>query len=189
RAAESLASSALPNGYEGQWTGSALQQIMAGGLAPILFGMALIFVYLFLVAQYESWAIPISVMLAAPIAILGGFIALLITGQPFDLYGQVGMVLLIGFSVKNAILIVEFEKFKRDDEKLSILKAATEGALLRFRAVVMTALAFTMGVIPLAIASGAGAESRHSIGYVVMGGMIANAVFATMLIPAFYVML
>jgi len=187
-AMEELSTTALPNGYTYSWTGQAYQEILAGSQTSIIFILAILFVYLFLVAQYESWMIPFSVLMAVPIAICGAVLMQMIAGQINDIYMQIGMVLLIGMSAKNAILIVEFAMELRAEGK-SIIDAALTAGSLRFRAVLMTAFSFIFGVFPLVIASGAGAASRRSLGTAVFGGMLASVVVATVLVPVFYLLI
>jgi HAE1 family hydrophobic/amphiphilic exporter-1 len=180
-----VAKEKLPAGYTFEWTGQAYQEILAGDSSSIILGLALLFVFLFLVAQYESWSIPISVMLAVPVAIFGAVVAQTLAGLNNDVYMQIGVVLLVGLASKTAILIVEFAKQLREEGN-SIADSAFNAARLRFRAVLMTAFSFILGVIPLAVAIGAGAASRRSLGTAVLGGMIAAAILGTLLVPPFY---
>ena len=149
--------------------------------------MSLVFIFLFLVGLYESWLLPISVLLVTPVALVGALVFQYVAGYALDIYSQIGLVMLIGLSTKQAILIIEFAK-DAHKEGLSIKDAAMRAAKLRFRAVMMTNIAFILGLLPLVFASGAGASSRHSVGMTVFGGMIAVAFIGTFLVPAFYVM-
>lgn len=180
--------SKLPQGYIYEWAGQSKQEIEAGDLAPVLFALAILFVYLFLVAQYESWTIPFSVIAAVPLALFGAMLALYTVGMANNIYAQVGLVLLIGLSTKTAILIVEFAMEQRAAGE-TIVNAALNAAKMRFRAVLMTALSFILGVLPLVFATGAGAGSRVSLGITVLAGMTAATIFGTLLVPYFYMLI
>ena len=171
-------------GYE--WSGVTEQQKAAGNLAPIIFGLAIVFVFLFLAAQYESWTMPFSVLLSVPLAILGAVVITMARSLDNNIYFQIAMILLIGLASKSAILIVEFAKQQHDEEGKSIYDAALIAARLRFRAILMTALSFILGVIPLVIASGAGANSRVSLGTAVFGGMLVATAAGVFVIPLLY---
>ena len=184
-AMERLAAKALPKGYVYDWSSMSLQERKAGGKVSILFALALLFGYLFLVGQYESWTIPLAIIIYVPVATLGALTGLWLTGLNLSIYAQVGLVLLVGLASKNAILIVEFSKDRRK-EGLSVQKAAVEGARIRFRPVLMTAFTFILGVAPMVIASGAGAGSRRAIGTTVFSGMLMATMVGIFLIPALY---
>jgi len=185
-AMETTAKATLPSAYGYEWTSMSYQEIKAAGQAPIIFGLALLFVYLFLVAQYESWSIPIAVLLAVPVAVFGALALTGGVGLDVNLYTQIGLVMLIGLAAKNAILIVELAKEQHEAASLSIYDAAVKAGRLRFRAVMMTALSFLLGIVPLVVATGAGAGSRVALGTAVFGGMLAATVIGTTLIPVMY---
>ena len=185
---EMLSDKLLPKDMSYSWSGTSLQEKQsAGQIGPIL-AMALTFVYLFLVALYESWTLPIAVMLISPVALVGALFFQYISGYALDIYAQIGLVMLVGLGTKQAILIVEFAKDAMEDG-MNYVDAAMEAAKLRFRAVMMTNIAFILGLLPLVFAHGAGAGSRHSIGMTVFGGMIAVSCIGSILVTAFFVMI
>ncbi|MFY0617567.1 efflux RND transporter permease subunit [Shimia sp.] len=188
RVMEEEAKTALPPGYSFEWTGTAQQQQAAGGLVILILIMAVVFAYLFLVAQYESWTMPVGILLSVTVALFGALAAVAISGGDVNLYTQIGMIMLIGMASKNAILIVEFA-MERRAAGMTIREAAIEAASQRFRAVMMTALSFLLGVVPLLAASGAGAASQKAIGVAVFGGMLAATVIGVIIIPVLYVLL
>ena len=181
-----VAATDLPSGYGYDWSGQSYQEIKAGNQAPIVMAFGLLVVFLVLAAQYEAWALPVAVLLAVPLGIFGAFAAVNIRGIENDLFFQIGLLTLIGLAAKNAILIVEFCVVLRKQGK-TLSEAAVEAARLRFRPILMTSLAFILGVVPLVISKGAGAAGRHSIGTGVLGGMLAATILAVFFVPLFYV--
>ena len=179
------AASVLPRDFAFEWTGITFQELKAGSIASVIFGLAIVFVFLILAAQYESWSMPFMVLLAVPLALFGALAALFWRGMQIDVYSQIGFVMLIGLAAKNAILIVEFAKRLREDG-WGIAEAAMEAGRLRLRPILMTAFAFILGVLPLMIATGAGAASRQSIGTTVFGGMLAATILTLIFVPVFY---
>jgi HAE1 family hydrophobic/amphiphilic exporter-1 len=187
-AMQRVAATVLPADYGYEWTGITYQELKAGNVAILVFALAIVFVFLFLAAQYESFSMPFMVLLAVPLALFGAVLALWLRGMQIDVYSQVGFVMLIGLSAKNAILIVEFAK-RRRLEGHSIVDSAMEAGRLRLRPILMTAFAFILGVVPLMIAHGAGASSRQSIGTTVFGGMLAATLLSLAFVPVFYALI
>lgn len=183
---EDVAMATMPEGFRYEWTGSSLEERRSGNAVPIALGLSLVITFLFLAALYESFLTPLAVLLTVPFAVLGALISLTLAGEPLSLYGQIGLLMLIALAAKTAILIVEFGKQQREAEELDLHEAAMQSARLRFRPVMMTVLAFAIGVYPLVIASGAGSASRVSLGLAVFGGSIAAALAGSIFGPVFF---
>jgi HAE1 family hydrophobic/amphiphilic exporter-1 len=184
---EALCERHLPQRIGYDWTGMSYQEVHVGNTAIFIFALALAFGFLVLAAQYESWTAPLIIMMSVPLAVAGAIGAVALRMMDVNVYTQIGLVLLIGLSAKNAILIVEFARQKRCEEKFSIGQSAIEASRVRFRPILMTALSFILGVFPLVIASGAGAMSRQALGTAVFGGMISATFVGIFFIPILYV--
>jgi len=185
KAMEELAAR-LPRGFAIEWTGASLQEREAGSQAPLLLALSLLVVFLVLAALYESWSIPAAVMLVVPLGLIGAVAAVMLRGMANDIFFRVGLITIIGLSAKNAILIVEFAKRYRE-QGMSLVDAALAAAKVRLRPIVMTSLAFTLGVMPLMLARGASAETQAAIGTGVFGGMVTGTVLAVLFVPVFFV--
>jgi len=185
---KALAAKVLPRGYTYDFSGLSYEEIKAGSLTVYIFLFCIIFVFLFLAALYESWSVPLSVMLAVPISAFGAILALTcVPALTNNVYAQIGLITLIGLSAKNAILIVEFAKL-RVDRGEELIKSTLEAVRLRLRPIIMTSMAFILGVLPLALATGAGGASRNTIGVTVLGGMIASSTISIFIVPVLYVL-
>ncbi|MHB8884235.1 MAG: efflux RND transporter permease subunit [Methylovirgula sp.] len=184
-AMQRVAAKVLPRDFGYEWTGITFQELKAGSIASVIFGLAIVFVFIILAAQYESWTMPFMVLLAVPLALFGALLAIWLRSMQIDVYSQIGFVMLIGLAAKNAILIVEFAR-RRREEGYGIVEAAMEAGRLRLRPILMTAFAFILGVVPLMLATGAGAASRQSIGTTVFGGMLAATFLTLLFVPVFY---
>jgi HAE1 family hydrophobic/amphiphilic exporter-1 len=178
----------LPKGIGFDWTGLSYQERQAGSQTAPLYAFSVLVIFLCLAALYESWAIPISILLALPLGAIGGVVATTVRGFPNDVYFQIGLLTTLGLTTKNAILIVQFAK-TRVEEGMGLIEATVEGAKLRFRPIVMTSLAFGFGVLPLAMASGAGAGAQKAIGTGVLGGVVTSTFLVTIFAPLFYVLI
>jgi multidrug efflux pump subunit AcrB len=185
---EEIARSVMPTGFSFEWTGTVFQEKLSQGKEGFIFGFAAVLVFLFLAALYESWSIPFAVILAVPLGLFGALAGNWLRNFPYDIYTQIGIVTLIGLAAKNAILIVEFAKLRRE-EGMGIEQAAMEAASLRLRPILMTSFAFLLGVAPLLLATGAGAASRRSLGTAVFSGMIAATVLAIFIVPVLFVVI
>jgi multidrug efflux pump len=186
REMERIVREELPEGYGFDWAGQSLQEILAGAQAPLLFVLSIMVVYLCLAALYESWATPVAVMLVVPLGVLGAILAMWLRGMPNDVFFKIGLITIIGLAAKNAILIVEFAVSEHESGK-SVRESVLEAARLRLRPILMTSFAFILGVLPLVVSTGAGANARRAIGTGVVGGMLSAAILGVLLVPVFYV--
>jgi len=184
---EQLAHEALPQGMSFEWTELAFQERQTGSTASIIFALSILFVFLVLAAQYESWTLPIAIILVVPMAVLSALIGVMIRGMENNILTQIGLVVLVGLAAKNAILIVEFARQAEEDHGLDPIAAVVEACRLRLRPILMTAFAFILGVVPLVIATGPGAEMRQALGTAVFSGMLGVTFFGLVLTPVFYV--
>jgi len=185
-AMERIVTEQLPAGFGYDWSGMSYQEILAGNAATLLLVLSIVVVFLCLAALYESWSIPVAVLLVVPLGALGAVVFSMLRGLPNDIFFKIGLITIIGLAAKNAILIVEFAVLERQHGK-TLHDAVVEAARLRFRPILMTSFAFIMGVVPLAISTGAGANSRHAIGTGVIGGMLFATLLGLLLIPVFFV--
>src|SRR6202022_326818 len=185
---QKIVESSVPHGFGYDWAGQSLQEVVLGGPAPLFVALSILVVYLCLAALYESWSVPVAVLMAVPVGLLGSTVAALLRDLPNDVFFKVGLLTIIGLSAKNAILIVEFAVTEQAKGR-SLHNAVLEAARLRFRPILMTSFAFILGVFPMVISSGAGANARHAIGTGVVGGMLSAAVLGVLLIPVCFVAL
>jgi HAE1 family hydrophobic/amphiphilic exporter-1 len=188
KALQEVAAKVLPSNFGYEWSNISLQEIEAGNKTTLIFMLSILFVFLLLVALYESWSIPFSILFAVPVALFGSIVALALSHQQNSVYSQIGLITLIGLAAKNAILIVEFAK-ERVDHGMPLVQATLEAVKLRFRPILMTSFAFIFGVLPLCLATGAGAASRLNIGYTVLGGMLAATAIGIFSVPVLYVLI
>jgi HAE1 family hydrophobic/amphiphilic exporter-1 len=189
RALQEVAAQVLPEGYGYEFSGLSREELLSGSKTVYIFALSIIFVFLFLAALYESWSVPFSVLLAVPIGMFGAILTLtLLPNLTNNVYAQIGMITLIGLAAKNAILIVEYAK-ERVDRGMELVTAAVEAAKLRLRPIIMTSLAFLLGIMPLVLASGAGAEARKTMGWTVLGGMFTATFLAIFIVPVLFVLI
>jgi len=189
RALRETAAKVLPEGYGYEFGGLSREEVNAGNKSTLIFALSIAFVFLFLAALYESWSVPFSVLLAVPLGAFGAIVTLMFHKElSNNVYAQIGLITLIGLAAKNAILIVEFAK-ERVDKGMEVIQATMEAVKLRLRPILMTSLAFILGVLPLALATGAGAQARSTIGWTVLGGMFIATLFGIFIIPVLYVVI